>query len=147
MPGAPTAAASRRFSATASFGKRLLRWNEREMPRRATACGASPPIGAPSKRMRPDVGASWPVMTLNSVVLPAPLGPMMARRSRGATSSVTRLSALSAPKARLNASVARSGGGHARRPTRPRSAPTMPPGAKSTKRMNVAPRISIQRSV
>ena len=43
-------------------------------------------------------GASWPVMRLKSVVLPAPLGPMMARRSRGATASDTPLSAASAPK-------------------------------------------------
>ena len=39
---APAAAASRRFSRTASVGKRLVRWNEREMPRRATACGREP---------------------------------------------------------------------------------------------------------
>ena len=36
---------------------------------------------------------------------------------------------------------------HARRPIRPRSAPTIPPGASSTKRMKVTPRMSIQRSV
>ena len=37
--------------------------------------------------------------------------------------------------------------GHERIPTRPRRAPTTPPGAKSTSRMKVRPRISIQRSV
>ncbi len=37
--------------------------------------------------------------------------------------------------------------GHDRIPTRPRSAPRMPPGANSTRRTKVKPRMSIQRSV
>src|SRR5262249_56849001 len=36
---------------------------------------------------------------------------------------------------------------HERTPTRPRKAPTMPPGAKRTKSTKVSPRMSIQRSV
>src|SRR5262249_56318765 len=36
---------------------------------------------------------------------------------------------------------------HERTPTRPRRAPTMPPGAKRTKSTKVSPRMSIQRSV
>ncbi len=36
---------------------------------------------------------------------------------------------------------------HARSPILPRTMPTIPPGANSTNRMNVRPRISIQRSV
>jgi hypothetical protein len=36
---------------------------------------------------------------------------------------------------------------HARSPMRPRSAPTIPPGAKSTNTMKVRPRMSIHRSV
>src|SRR5262249_20793496 len=36
---------------------------------------------------------------------------------------------------------------YARMPIRPRNAPTIPPGAKSTNTMKVSPRISIHRSV
>src|SRR5206468_7985038 len=39
------------------------------------------------------------------------------------------------------------GEGHERTPTRPRRAPTMPPGAKRTKSTKVSPRMSIHRSV
>src|SRR5262245_17365804 len=41
-----------------------------------------------------------PAMTLKSVVLPAPFGPRMPRRSPGATSSVTSLTAWRPPKRR-----------------------------------------------
>src|SRR5205823_13514874 len=37
LPRPSAAAARRRFSSTVSLGKRLVRWKEREMPRRATA--------------------------------------------------------------------------------------------------------------
>src|SRR5262245_21091439 len=45
------------------------------MPRRQIAWGGSPVMSPPLKRMRREVGGS-PQMTLNIVVLPAPLGPM-----------------------------------------------------------------------
>src|SRR5262245_10775895 len=45
------------------------------MPRRQIAWGGSPVMSPPLKWMRPEVGGS-PQMTLNIVVLPAPLGPM-----------------------------------------------------------------------
>src|ERR1700712_3490921 len=38
-------------------------------------------MSAPSKKIFPVVGGIAPVMALNSVVLPAPLGPRTARRS------------------------------------------------------------------
>ncbi len=42
----------------------------------------------PSKTMVPSVGGMTPVMALNNVVLPAPLGPMIARRCpRGTVSA------------------------------------------------------------
>ena len=53
---------------------------------------------APSKTIRPALGASAPAMRLKSVVLPAPFGPMMARRSARLTANETRLTAPSAPK-------------------------------------------------
>ena len=38
-------------------------------------------VSAPRNSIVPDVGGTSPEMTLNSVVLPAPFGPRMARRS------------------------------------------------------------------
>src|ERR1700688_4982450 len=50
------------------------------MPSWARRCGGSVVTSWPSTIMRPPVGGSAPAMALNSVVLPAPLGPIMARR-------------------------------------------------------------------
>ena len=52
----------------------------------------------PSNRMRPDVGAKKPVIRLKNVVLPAPLGPMMARNSPGSTFIEILLTAIRLPK-------------------------------------------------
>src|SRR5262245_48696560 len=49
--------------------------------------------------MRPSVPSCSPLVRLNSVVLPAPLGPMMARRSPGLTSRLTPSTARSPPNA------------------------------------------------
>src|SRR5207237_326693 len=49
----------------------------------------------------PAVGESSPVRTLNSVVLPAPFGPMTARRSPARTASVTPSKARTPPKVRV----------------------------------------------
>ncbi len=46
------------------------------MPRRARRNGLLPVMSVPSSTTRPWVGSWRPVMTLNSVVLPAPFGPM-----------------------------------------------------------------------
>src|SRR5579864_9383749 len=43
----------------------------------------------PASATAPDDGGSSPLMILNKVVLPAPLGPMMARRSPGSTERLT----------------------------------------------------------
>jgi hypothetical protein len=64
-------------------------WNVREMPSAQTSCGVSPLTGALLKRTAPLVGASSPAMRLNSVDLPAPLGPMIARISPRKTLSET----------------------------------------------------------
>src|SRR5439155_3510959 len=47
--------------------------------------------------MRPSVGLVSPLIRLNSVVLPAPLGPMIARRSPGPTVRLTPSTARSPP--------------------------------------------------
>src|ERR1700730_810924 len=66
------------FSYTVSLGKILVRWKERPMPSRQRSCGAMPVTSRSLKRTLPASGRRWPVMRLKSVVLPAPLGPMIA---------------------------------------------------------------------
>ena len=53
-------------------------WKVRTSPAAATACGGLPPIGRPSKRTVPRSGRKKPATRLNSVVLPAPFGPISA---------------------------------------------------------------------
>src|SRR5262245_52888358 len=52
----------------------------------------------PRNRMRPAVGFSCPVRSLNSVLLPAPLGPMRQRSSRSASVKSTPRTASTPPK-------------------------------------------------
>src|SRR5580704_10090197 len=66
------------FSYTVSRGKMLVRWNERPIPRRQRSCGAMPVTSRSLKTTRPSSGCRCPVIRLNSVVFPAPLGPMIA---------------------------------------------------------------------
>src|SRR5215471_1559559 len=49
----------------------------------------SPPDAAPANLIEPASGAIAPAIILNSVVLPAPLGPMIANSCPAATSKVT----------------------------------------------------------
>jgi len=56
----------------------LTTWKEREIPFRQMTWGGRPEISRPLKRMRPESGERWPVTRWNSVVFPAPLGPMTA---------------------------------------------------------------------
>src|SRR6202521_2495881 len=72
--------ASTILSCTLNLGNRLVIWKVREMPSWARRCGGSLVTSWPSNIMRPPVGGSAPAIALNSVVLPAPLGPIMARR-------------------------------------------------------------------
>src|SRR5713226_7260007 len=55
-------------------------------------------MSRPSNATRPDVGGTAPEIALNKVVLPAPFGPMMARRSPRLTRSETSSTAFSASK-------------------------------------------------
>src|SRR5215471_7426893 len=66
------------FWKTVRRGKMLVRWKERPTPSRQRSCGAMPVTSRPSSFTWPRSGRRWPVIRLKSVVLPAPLGPMMA---------------------------------------------------------------------
>src|SRR6266581_4342398 len=84
------------------------------MPRCAMPCGGVPAMSCPSKTIRPDVGASWPVSRLKNVVLPAPLGPITECSEPSSTSSVTALTATRAPKDFVSRSVLTRGIGPCR---------------------------------
>src|SRR4030095_14661212 len=107
-------AASQTLSRIDRVGKRLVRWKDRAMPRCAMRCGGVPAISWPSKRIRPDVGASCPVSKLKKVVFPAPFGPITECSEPSSTSSVTALTAVRAPKDLVRRSVLTRGiGSHA----------------------------------
>src|SRR5258706_13517583 len=77
--------------------------------------GGSPVISSPPNTMRPEVGRSTPVRQLKKVLLPAPLGPMIARISPRATVMLTLPTAVRPPKRMVRPSVRRIG------PAAPRS--------------------------
>ena len=65
------------FSRTVSSENSSSRWNVRARPMRARLCEADAgDVLAVDERTGPTLGVSRPVITLNSVVLPAPFGPM-----------------------------------------------------------------------
>ncbi len=69
-------APSSMFCSTVSRDSALVSWKVRTTPSRATWCGDIRPSDLPSKDQVPVLGWSNPVSRLNSVVLPAPLGPI-----------------------------------------------------------------------
>src|SRR5262245_39730022 len=75
---------------------------------RIRSCGGRAVTSSPKKRTRPAVGGKSPVAALNSVVLPAPLAPISARRSPAPTESETSSIALSAPNVRVTPSSTRA---------------------------------------
>src|SRR5690242_15902014 len=109
-------AAIRTFSNTVAFGRILVIWYERAMPFCEMALLGSPVMSSPSKTMRPPLGRSTPVRQLKNVLLPAPLGPMIARTSSRAVSKLTRDNADNPPKRIDNASVLRIDADSAPRP-------------------------------
>src|SRR5438034_5150104 len=81
--------ASRPFSSALKLGKRLVTWKVRASPSAARRCGGSSVTSWSKRWMAPELTSSSPEIRLNSVVLPAPFGPMMARRSPGWTARST----------------------------------------------------------
>src|SRR2546425_13193798 len=68
----------------------LVRWNERPTPMRHSSCGGTPVTSRPLSTTRPASARRCPVIRLKSVVLPAPLGPMIALTLPLGTSNETR---------------------------------------------------------
>src|SRR5580704_12169968 len=75
------------FSRTLILAKGCVIWKVRTMPAAQILCGARPVMSLPSKATRPASGAWKPAMAANSVVLPAPLGPIRPTISPWRTSS------------------------------------------------------------
>src|SRR5499427_3215697 len=90
--------ASSTLSSTVSFGNKLVTWNVRASPMPMRRWLGQRVTSWPNNRTCPDVAGKTPVMTLKRVVLPAPLGPMMALRSPAITRRLTSCTALSPPK-------------------------------------------------
>src|SRR5689334_10654965 len=86
------------FSYTVSRGKMLVRWNERPIPRRQRSWGAMPVTSRSLNTTRPSSGSRCPVIRLNRVVLPAPLGPMIALIDPRGTVNETPPTAMKPPK-------------------------------------------------
>ena len=103
------------FSRAVRVPKSSRRWKVRAMPSRARRAGAGLVMSSPSSRTRPRVGGWRPVITLNRVVLPAPLGPMSPCDRPGVTRRSTSCSAWSPPKRTAICSTGRA------QPTEPTS--------------------------
>ncbi len=100
------------LSRTVREVKSSSRWYVRARPRRARAAGPALVTSCPSMRTRPDRGSSSPLTTLNSVVLPAPLGPMRPVTPPSATERETSLSTWAPPKATETSVTSRTDIGH-----------------------------------
>src|SRR5712691_11859982 len=79
------------------------------MPIAAKRHGETPARSMPLNMMRPALGRSTPLMILNNVVLPAPLGPITLQISPGVTMRLTSETALRPPKLLLMFSTASRG--------------------------------------
>ena len=66
------------FSNTLMRGKIEVIWKLRDRPSRLISCGARLAVDWPLTVIVPELIGKRPEIRLNSVVLPAPLGPMMA---------------------------------------------------------------------
>src|SRR5437870_2920337 len=96
--------ARNRLSRTVSSRNRSEDWYVRRIPMRIRSWGGIAVTSSPKKSTRPLVAGKSPVTTLNSVVLPAPLAPITARRSPAATENEMFSIAVSAPKTRVTLS-------------------------------------------
>ena len=86
------------FSQTVKLGKMLVLWKDRLIPNAGSSLGFLPEILIPSKTISPPLTGNSPEMQLNSVVFPAPFGPMMVCTDPCPTDRVTPFTAFTAPK-------------------------------------------------
>src|SRR6516164_5346763 len=84
-------------------------WKVRRAPRADISCGVSPAISSPRKRMLPLSATTLPDTALNSVVLPAPFGPIRAQISPACRSNETPPTATRPPKRTVTSRTHSSG--------------------------------------
>ena len=85
------------FSSTVSRGKIRVSWKVRPMPAANTLSGAGLVIAWSPNQTWPSSGRWYPVMTLNSVVLPEPFGPIRPATVPSSTAIVAPFSAWTPP--------------------------------------------------
>src|SRR3954467_2397930 len=99
------------FCSTVRRESALVSWNVRTTPSRATWYGLSLPSGRPLNDQVPVFGWSKPVSRLNSVVLPAPFGPISPVMPPRWISRWSTDTAVSPPKVRATPSTTIAGSG------------------------------------
>ena len=117
-------AARRTFSRTVSSPNGSRRWNVRASPWRARLNGASRVTSRSPRRTDPVVGGWRPQITLKSVVLPAPLGPMRPVMAPASASKETSSRARRPPKLTVTSRTSRALTSIASTVSRPRARST-----------------------
>ncbi len=97
------------FSSSVRFSNSPTPWSVRAIPRRVRRCGRIRVIDSPLQLSEPASGATKPQITLNSVVLPAPFGPITPSTSPAWTSSETPSSATTPPNRTVTSRTLRAG--------------------------------------
>src|SRR5262245_30486128 len=99
---------TRTFSSTDRRAKTFMIWNDRDSPLRMRSCTARRVMSSPLNQSVPASKACAAVARLMSVVLPAPLGPMMAVSCPAGIARLTPLTATKSPKRFLAPAIFRS---------------------------------------
>ncbi len=108
------------------FSKMRRFWKVRAIPRRALAAGDMWVISSPPSQTCPPEARCSLLITLNSVVLPAPFGPMRATICPVRTSRETSFTARSPPKSTETSRILSSSSPSFPDPCRRRSANRVP---------------------
>ena len=85
------------FSSTVRLPKILVSWKVRPIPRAKTLSGAMLVILSSARYTCPASALAYPVMTLNSVVLPDPFGPIRPATDPSSISTVQESRACTPP--------------------------------------------------
>ena len=93
----PFGDATSMFSSTVRLAKILVSWKVRPIPRAKTLSGETLVIVLSARYTCPASALAYPVMTLNSVVLPDPFGPIRPATVPSSTSTVQVSSACTPP--------------------------------------------------
>src|SRR5438105_13009014 len=132
---------TRMFSAAVMLANSRMFWNVRHTPSAVISSGRSPTSGRPRKVTAPVSGRYRPVNTLNSVVLPAPLGPMIDAMPPS-SANVTRCRAVRPPNVLVTSTASNIALIHVR--GGPRHDPPLPPMLGAPREARGAPRSHVR---